>query len=129
LKTELIIRSKIAATLVRLISITGIIAYYISGVQYLLNVKRDPRMLLPAWIVVSSTITLGYHIIRHSISEYRNLSTSIAVFAALSFLSTLVLLQDSHAKRGRVPWAEGAAWMAEVWGVWWERVGRVRGEL
>ncbi|KAJ6264120.1 hypothetical protein Dda_0262 [Drechslerella dactyloides] len=110
------------ATLVRLITITGIIAYFISGAHYCFGVKSDARMLLPAWITIFCTIGIGVHIVRMRISEYRELSTSITAFAALSFATMLVLLQDSHEKRERPPWREWEAWLGELAGAWWQRL-------
>ncbi|KAK6353413.1 hypothetical protein TWF696_005378 [Orbilia brochopaga] len=109
------------ATLVRLITITGILAYFISGAHYCFGVKSDARMLLPAWITIFCAVGIGVHVIRMSITEYRELSTSITVFAALSFTTMLLLLQDSHSKRDRPPWS-GWDWMGELAMAWWERV-------
>ncbi|RVD90176.1 uncharacterized protein DFL_001152 [Arthrobotrys flagrans] len=110
------------ATLVRLISITGIIAYFISGAHYCLGVKSDARMLLPAWIMIYCTIGVGFHIVRMRISEYREVSTSITVFTGLNFATMMVLLQDSHEKRDRPPWREWGSWVGELVTVWWDRV-------
>ncbi|KAK6502315.1 hypothetical protein TWF506_002896 [Arthrobotrys conoides] len=110
------------ATLVRLISITGIIAYFISGAHYCLGVKSDARMLLPAWIMIYCTIGIGFHIVRMRISEYREVSTSITVFTGLSFATMILLLQDSHEKRDTPPWREWGDWAGELVKVWWDRV-------
>ncbi|KAF3912720.1 hypothetical protein ABW21_db0208536 [Orbilia brochopaga] len=113
------------ATLVRLITITGILAYFSQGAHYCFGVKTDARMLLPAWITIFCTIGIGVHFIRMRITEYRELSTSITVFAALSFMTMLLLLQDSHSKRERPPWA-GWNWMGELAAAWWQRVRRTQ---
>ena len=63
---------------------------------------------------------------RMRISEYRELSTSITVFAGLSFSTMLVLLVDSHEKREKPPWREWSEWVGELVMVWWERVGRIQ---
>ncbi|KAF3084318.1 hypothetical protein TWF102_011964 [Orbilia oligospora] len=110
------------ATLVRLISITGIIAYFISGAHYCLGVKSDARMLLPAWIMIYCTIGIGFHIVRMRISEYREVSTSITVFTGLSFATMMILLQDSHEKRDTPPWREWGNWFGELVMVWWGRM-------
>ncbi|EPS36754.1 hypothetical protein H072_9650 [Dactylellina haptotyla CBS 200.50] len=126
LMTRWLVKYTPLATLVRLISITGIIAYFISGAHYCLGVKSDTRMLLPSWIMIFCTIGVGFHIMRMRISEYRELSTSITVFAGLCFSTMVILLEDSHEKRDKPPWKEWSDWVGDLVAVWWERLGRIQ---
>ncbi|KAF2460191.1 N-glycosylation protein-domain-containing protein [Lineolata rhizophorae] len=84
------------ATIVRLLTINAINIYTTTGVLHLSGGKSDPRLLLPAWIVIASTLTVLYHVAHRNINIRRETSAAIRVFWIASFVSSSALLIQLH---------------------------------
>ncbi|CAM1501656.1 Fc.00g036400.m01.CDS01 [Cosmosporella sp. VM-42] len=84
------------ATMVRLLTINAANAYITAGVLKLGGGFRDPRLLLPAWIGIATTLTVMYHITHQKINIRKETSTSVNVFSIASFISMVVLLAHMH---------------------------------
>ncbi|KAM5347050.1 hypothetical protein ACJ41O_010055 [Fusarium nematophilum] len=84
------------ATMVRLITINACNAYLTAGVLSLAGGFQDPRLLLPGWIGIATTLTVMYHITHQKINIRKETSTSINVFSIASFLSMVTLLAHMH---------------------------------
>ena len=109
------------ATLIRLLAINALNAYITSWVLYLAGASSDPRMLLPAWISITSvgstrstlsfssradavqTLTVLYHILQRKINIKRETSASLSVFSIASFISMCSLLLQLHLTRENDP--------------------------
>ncbi|KAH6973807.1 N-glycosylation protein-domain-containing protein [Ilyonectria sp. MPI-CAGE-AT-0026] len=85
------------ATMVRLLTINAVNAYITSNVLYLAGGFQDPRLLLPGWIGIATTLTVFYHIVHQKINIRKETSTSINVFSIASFISMVALLAHMHA--------------------------------
>jgi hypothetical protein len=53
-----------SATFVRLLTTNALIAYITSWVLYLSGASADPRMLLPAWVIIA-TVSLAKRYLTH----------------------------------------------------------------
>lgn len=91
------------ATLVRLLTINSINAYITSWVLYLSGGSEDPRLLLPAWISIASTLTFLYHLTHPRLAILKETSLSISVFSIASFISMVSLLFQLHLTRANDP--------------------------
>lgn len=91
------------ATLVRLLTINSMNAYITSWVLYLSGGSEDPRLLLPAWISIASTLTLLYHLTHPRLAILKETSLSISVFSIASFISMVSLLLQLHLTRANDP--------------------------
>jgi hypothetical protein len=49
------------AVVIRLLTTNGLIAYITSWVLYLSGASSDPRLLLPAWISITTVGSFSYH--------------------------------------------------------------------
>jgi len=88
-----------SATLVRLLTIDAMNAYITSWVLYLSGGSEDPRLLLPAWVSIASTLTVLYHLTQRKINIKKETSASISVFSIASFISMTALLLQLHLTR------------------------------
>ncbi|KAG4434372.1 hypothetical protein IFR05_010146 [Cadophora sp. M221] len=91
------------ATLVRLLTINSMNAYITSWVLYLSGGSEDPRLLLPAWISIASTLTFLYHLTHPRLAILKETSLSISVFSIASFISMVSLLLQLHLTRENDP--------------------------
>ncbi|CAG8977847.1 hypothetical protein HYALB_00011653 [Hymenoscyphus albidus] len=91
------------ATLVRLLTINALNAYITSWVLYLSGGSKDPRLLLPAWISIASTLTFLYHLTHPRLAILKETSLSISVFSIASFISMVSLLLQLHLTRANDP--------------------------
>lgn len=91
------------ATLVRLLTVNSINAYITSWVLYLSGGSEDPRLLLPAWISIASTLTFLYHLTHPRLAILKETSLSISVFSIASFISMVSLLLQLHLTRANDP--------------------------
>ncbi|PMD46406.1 hypothetical protein L207DRAFT_577266 [Hyaloscypha variabilis F] len=91
------------ATLVRLLTINSMNAYITSWVLYLSGGSEDPRLLLPAWISIATTLTFLYHITHPRLAILKETSLSISVFSIASFISMVSLLLQLHLTRENEP--------------------------
>lgn len=91
------------ATLVRLFTTNSLNAYITSWVLYLSGGSQDPRLLLPAWISIASTLTILYHLTHPRLAILKETSLSISVFSIASFISMVSLLLQLHLTRANDP--------------------------
>ena len=109
------------ATVVRLLATNATIAWLTSYVLYLSGASDDSRMLLPAWVCITTvrrdlrqcigrrklkgiqTLTLLYHLTQRKINIKRETSASINVFSIASFISMSSLLLQLHQIRANDP--------------------------
>lgn len=110
------------ATLVRLLTINSINAYITSWVLYLSGGSQDPRLLLPAWISIASTLTICYHLTQRKINIRRETSASLSVFSIASFVSMASLLLQLHLTRANDPPVPLFVLVKQVWLFMWDIV-------
>ncbi|TQS31710.1 hypothetical protein Golomagni_08001, partial [Golovinomyces magnicellulatus] len=80
------------ATIVRLITINAVNAYGTLTALSQCGGFDDPRLLLPGWIGLATTLTVMYHITHQKINIRKETSTSINVFSIASYISMVTLL-------------------------------------
>ncbi|KAG9230034.1 N-glycosylation protein-domain-containing protein [Amylocarpus encephaloides] len=105
------------ATLVRLLTINALNAYITSWVLYLSGGSEDPRLLLPAWISIASTLTFLYHLTHPRLAILKETSLSISVFSIASFISMVSLLLQLHLTRANDPPVPLFLIAGKCWGV------------
>ncbi|KAI9904306.1 hypothetical protein N3K66_000835 [Trichothecium roseum] len=103
------------AVMIRLITTDAINAYLTSAVLSLAGGFQDPRLLLPGWIGIATTLTLCYHIIYQKINIRKETSTSINVFSIASYLSMLVLLAHLHTYQPDYTPVPLVTWARQLW--------------
>jgi hypothetical protein len=117
------------ATIVRLLTVDAINGYLTSWVLHLTGGFEDQRLILPAWIVISTvrtsvpshnplpsvrrskanlicskqTLTVLYHITQRKINIRKETSMSISVFSIASFVSMVALLVQLDSNRSDYP--------------------------
>lgn len=91
------------ATLIRLLTTNSVNAYITSWVLYLSGGSEDPRLLLPAWISIATTLTFLYHLTHPRLAILKETSLSISVFSIASFISMVSLLLQLHLTRANDP--------------------------
>ncbi|KAK4145409.1 uncharacterized protein C8A04DRAFT_10708 [Dichotomopilus funicola] len=91
------------ATIVRLLTVGAMNGYLTSWVLHLTGGFEDPRLILPAWIVISTTLTVLYHLTQRKINIRKETSMSISVFSIASFVSMVALLVQLHSNRSDYP--------------------------
>ncbi|KAG5924188.1 hypothetical protein E4U61_001327 [Claviceps capensis] len=84
------------ATIVRLLTINAVNAYLTMTVLSLAGGFQDPRLMLPGWIGMATTLTVSYHITHQKINIRKETSTSINVFSIASYISMVILLAHVH---------------------------------
>ncbi|KAK4466913.1 N-glycosylation protein-domain-containing protein [Cladorrhinum samala] len=95
-------------TIIRLLAINAINGYATSWVLYLTGASEDPRLLLPSWILISTTLTVLYHVVHAKINIRKETRASISAFSIASFISMVALLAQLHSGRsgyGNIPLA------------------------
>ncbi|KAL7790741.1 N-glycosylation domain-containing protein [Trichoderma ceciliae] len=80
------------ATIVRLLSINAVNAYLTLSVLSLTGGFQDPRLLLPGWVSIATTLTICYHVTHQKINIRKETSTSVNVFSIASYITMIVLL-------------------------------------
>ncbi|PQK15511.1 hypothetical protein BB8028_0005g10240 [Beauveria bassiana] len=124
------------ATIVRLLTIDVINAYLTLTTLSLCGGFQDPRLLLPGWIGIATTLTVCYHISHQRINIRKETSTSVNVFSIASYLSMVALLAHLLAfqpdypampviVRARRFWNDALHYVAQVKGT----IERERAEL
>ncbi len=91
------------ATIVRLLAINALNGYLTSWFLYLTGGSEDPRLLLPAWIGIATTLTALYHITQRKINIRKETSISVSVFSGASFISMVSLLVQLYSNRADHP--------------------------
>lgn len=91
------------AVVIRLLTTNGLIAYITSWVTYLSGASSDPRLLLPAWISITTSLTFVYHATQNHATIKRETAASLLVVSAASFLSLSSLLLQLHLTRENEP--------------------------
>ncbi|KAL1998505.1 hypothetical protein VTN02DRAFT_6053 [Thermoascus thermophilus] len=91
------------AVVIRLLTTNGLIAYLTSWVLYLSGASSDPRLLLPAWISITTTLTFVYHATQNHAMIKRETTASISVLSVASFVSMSSLLLQLHLTRENEP--------------------------
>ncbi|KAL8807366.1 MAG: hypothetical protein Q9182_000705 [Xanthomendoza sp. 2 TL-2023] len=114
-----------SATVVRLFTTDALIAYITNCVLYLSGASRDPRMLLPAWVSIATTLTMLYHLTQRKINIRKETSASIGVFSIASFLSLCTLLLQLHLTRDNDPTVPFFEMVRHTW-EWVHRILRVQ---
>ncbi|GME35732.1 hypothetical protein GTA08_BOTSDO02247 [Neofusicoccum parvum] len=89
-----------SATLVRLFTISAINVYTTSWWLHLSGASTDPRLLLPAWICIASTLTILYHLAHRHVNIRRETRAAVRAFWVTSTISLWLLLLESHVERG-----------------------------
>ncbi|KND87397.1 N-glycosylation protein eos1 [Tolypocladium ophioglossoides CBS 100239] len=84
------------ATIVRLLTINAVNAYLTLTVLSLTGGFEDPRLMLPGWIGIATTLTVCYHITHQKINIRKETSTSVNVFSIASYLTMVTLLIHMH---------------------------------
>ncbi|KAK4452840.1 N-glycosylation protein-domain-containing protein [Podospora aff. communis PSN243] len=103
------------ATIVRLLTIAAINIYLTSWALSAFGGLADPRLLLPVWIFISTTLTAMYHVTQRKINIRKETSMSISVFSIASFVSMVALLAQLHSNRTDYPQIPIAAMAKKVW--------------
>ncbi|KAJ5884982.1 hypothetical protein N7495_009492 [Penicillium taxi] len=91
------------AVLIRLLTTNGLIAYITSWVLHLSGASSDPRLLLPAWISITTSLTFVYHATHGHATIKRETAASLLVVSLASFLSMSSLLLQLHLTRENEP--------------------------
>lgn len=91
------------AVVIRLLTTNGLIAYITSWVLYLSGASSDPRLLLPAWITITTTLTFIYHATQNHATIKRETTASVLVVSVASFVSMSSLLLQLHLTRENEP--------------------------
>ncbi|OQE78435.1 hypothetical protein PENNAL_c0056G01132 [Penicillium nalgiovense] len=91
------------SVVIRLLTTNGLIAYITSWVLYLSGASSDPRLLLPAWISITTSLTFVYHATQNHATIKRETAASLLVVSVASFLSMSSLLMQLHLTRENEP--------------------------
>ncbi|KAF9888420.1 hypothetical protein FE257_008698 [Aspergillus nanangensis] len=91
------------AVVIRLLTTNGLIAYVTSWVLYLSGASSDPRLLLPAWISITTTLTLIYHATQNHAMIKRETAAALLVVSIASSVSMSLLLFQLHLTRENEP--------------------------
>ncbi|KAI5464322.1 hypothetical protein BGZ63DRAFT_439482 [Mariannaea sp. PMI_226] len=115
------------ATMVRLLTINAINAFMTARVLSAVGGFQDPRLLLPGWIGIATTLTMLYHVTHQKINIRKETSTSINVFSIASYITMVTLLVHMYLHTpeypqmpiiisGRLAWDEASRFVAQVRG-------------
>ncbi|KAK0609347.1 N-glycosylation protein-domain-containing protein [Bombardia bombarda] len=108
-------------TTVRLLTTNALNGYFTSWVLYLVGGANDPRLLLPAWIGISTVLTIMYHVTQRKINIRKETSMSAGVFSIASFVSMVALLAQVHTYPSDYPSIPLVTFGKRAW----QEVGRV----
>ncbi|WDK23541.1 hypothetical protein CGRA01v4_14833 [Colletotrichum graminicola] len=84
------------ATIIRLLTINSTNAFLTERILTFSGGFEDPRLLLPGWVTIATTLTIAYHTTQRSINIQKETSTSINIFSIASFISMVSLLAHLH---------------------------------
>ncbi|KAF6811952.1 N-glycosylation protein eos1 [Colletotrichum sojae] len=84
------------ATIIRLLTVTSVNAFLTERILTFSGGFEDPRLLLPGWVTIATTLTIAYHITQRKINIKKETSTSINIFSIASFVSMVALLAQMH---------------------------------
>ncbi|KAL0937986.1 uncharacterized protein CTRU02_207717 [Colletotrichum truncatum] len=84
------------ATIIRLLTMNVTNAFLTERFLTFSGGFEDPRLLLPGWVTIATTLTIAYHITQRSINIEKETSTSINIFSIASFISMVSLLAHLH---------------------------------
>ncbi|POR37582.1 N-glycosylation protein eos1 [Tolypocladium paradoxum] len=115
------------ATIVRLLTINAVNAYLTLTVLSFTGGFEDPRLMLPGWIGIATTLTVCYHITHQKINIRKETSTSVNVFSIASYLTMVTLLIHMHSYladyptmpivgQGRLLWHEASNILTQIKG-------------
>lgn len=91
------------AVLIRLLATNGLFAYLTSSVLFLSGASSDPRLLLPAWISITTTLTFLYHATQNHAMIKRETTASVSVLSVASYISMSLILLQMHLTRDNEP--------------------------
>ncbi|KAH8703873.1 N-glycosylation protein-domain-containing protein [Talaromyces proteolyticus] len=91
------------AVLIRLLATNGLFAYLTSSVLWLSGASSDPRLLLPAWVSITTTLTFLYHATQNHAMIKRETTASLSVLSVASYISMSLLLLQMHLTRDNEP--------------------------
>ncbi|PNP40241.1 hypothetical protein TGAMA5MH_07896 [Trichoderma gamsii] len=91
------------ATIVRLLSINAVNAYLTLTALSLTGGFQDPRLLLPGWVSIATTLTICYHVTHQKINIRKETSTSVNVFSIASYITMIVLLAHMQTYQSDYP--------------------------
>ncbi|OKL63094.1 hypothetical protein UA08_02002 [Talaromyces atroroseus] len=91
------------AVLIRLLATNGLFAYLTSSVLFLSGASSDPRLLLPAWISITTTLTFLYHATQNHAMIKRETTASLSVLSVASYISMSLILLQMHLTRDNEP--------------------------
>ncbi|KAM5452457.1 hypothetical protein MaudCBS49596_003275 [Microsporum audouinii] len=103
------------AVIIRLLTINCLIAYLTTWILYLSGASSDPRLLLPAWISITSILTLLYHLTQRKINIKKETKASLSVFSIASFISMSSVLLQLHLSRENEPEIPLFAMIQKAW--------------
>ncbi|EEQ35263.1 conserved hypothetical protein [Microsporum canis CBS 113480] len=106
------------AVIIRLLTINCLIAYLTTWILYLSGASSDPRLLLPAWISITSILTLLYHLTQRKINIKKETKASLSVFSIASFISMSSVLLQLHLSRENEPEIPLFAMIQKAWNRW-----------
>lgn len=107
------------AVLIRLLTTNCLLFYTCSTLLHLSGASSDPRLLLPAWISISSTLCVLYHVSQHKVEIRKETEVSVIVLGGVSWISVAMLLLQLHLTRENEPEVPLFV-LAEKW---WMRMG------
>ncbi|KAF5602602.1 uncharacterized protein FSUBG_7653 [Fusarium subglutinans] len=84
------------ATMVRLLTTNFCNAYLTAFVLSFTGGFQDPRLLLPGWVGIATTLTMMYHVTHQKINIRKETSTSINVFSIACSITMVTLLVHLH---------------------------------
>ncbi|KAF9871891.1 hypothetical protein CkaCkLH20_10523 [Colletotrichum karsti] len=85
-----------SATIIRILTMNITNAFLTERILTFSGGFEDPRLLLPGWVTIATTLTIAYHITQRSINIEKETSTSINIFSIASFISMVSLLAHLH---------------------------------
>ncbi|KAK2764707.1 hypothetical protein CKAH01_04872 [Colletotrichum kahawae] len=85
-----------SATIIRILTMNATNAFLTERILTFSGGFEDPRLLLPGWVTIATTLTIAYHITQRSINIKKETSTSINIFSIASFISMVSLLAHLH---------------------------------
>ena len=118
-----LLRYTAPAACVRLLTLDALIAYCSRWAMFLSGAAADPRLLLPAWVGITSSLIVLYLLGQRKADLRREREASLVVYAGASFVSMAALLLQLHLTREEEPvvplfvifgrarkWVRGLVW-------------------
>ncbi|KAG8420361.1 hypothetical protein J3459_011138 [Metarhizium acridum] len=117
------------ATIVRLLTINAVNAYLTMTVLSCAGGFQDPRLMLPGWIGIATTLTVCYHITHQKINIRKETSTSINVFSIASYISMVTLLVHMHSFQPDYPAMPLIGHVKELWNDGYGMLVQIKGSI